>query len=77
MKNYEEIIRETQEMTRRMELKWDIISAVLILLCAALVVIGIRLIWEEHRDRKERMMIQRVMEPVEDEHGCWYKMGGC
>lgn len=50
----EELVRDTAEMTKRMELKWDIISAVLIVLCAGLLIVGIRLIWEEYRDRKEK-----------------------
>lgn len=50
---YEELTRDTAELTKRIQLKWDIISAVLIVLMAALVIVGIRLIWEEHRDRKE------------------------
>ena len=54
MMSYEELVRDTAEMTNRMQLKWDVISAIMIILCAALVVIGIRLIWEEHRERKER-----------------------
>ncbi len=50
--SYEELIRDTAEMTKRMQLKWDIISAVLIILCAGLLIVGIRLIWEECRDKK-------------------------
>lgn len=52
--SYEELIKDTAEMTKRMQLKWDLISAVLIILCAGLLVVGIRLIWEEYRDRKEK-----------------------
>lgn len=52
--NYEELVRETAEMTKRMQLKWDLISAALIILCAGLLIVGIRLIIEEYRDRKEK-----------------------
>lgn len=52
--SYEELIKDTAEMTKRMQLKWDLISAVLIILCAGLLIVGIRLIWEEYRDRKEK-----------------------
>lgn len=55
--NYAEIAelnRQTAELTRRITMKWDIISVIMIIVCMALIVIGIRLIWEEHRERKER-----------------------
>ena len=51
---YEEIVRDTAEMTKRMNLKWDIITGLLILFCLILTVVAIRLMWEEHRERKER-----------------------
>ena len=54
--NYEQLTRETAEMTKRMMLKWDIISIALIALCAVLVIIAVRLMWEEHRERKERKL---------------------
>ena len=50
----EAINRETAEMTRRIILKWDIISILMIIVCMALIVIGLRLIWEGWRERKER-----------------------
>lgn len=52
--NYAELVRDTREMTQRMTLKWDVISCILIGLMALLAIIGIRLIWEEHLERKER-----------------------
>ena len=57
--SYEEIVRDTAEMTKRMNLKWDIISGLLILFCMILTVVAIRLMWEEHRERKARK-IQEV-----------------
>lgn len=53
---YEELTRETAEMTKRMMLKWDIISAVLILFAVILFVLAVRLLWEEHRERKARKL---------------------
>lgn len=56
--SYEEINelnRQTAEMTRRITLKWDILSILMIIVCMALIIIGIRLIWEGIRERKERM----------------------
>ena len=55
--NYAEVAelnRQTAEMTRRITLKWDIISVIMIIVCMALIVIGLRLIWEGWRERKER-----------------------
>ena len=55
--NYAEVAelnRQTAEMTRRITLKWDIISVIMIIVCMALIVIGLRLIWEGIRERKER-----------------------
>lgn len=54
--SYEEIIRDTEEMTRKMALKWDIISAVLVLMIAALIVMAARIMWEDHKERKARKM---------------------
>lgn len=54
--NYEEITRETAELTKRIMLKNDIISAILITMCAALIILAARMIWEEYRDRKERKL---------------------
>ena len=54
--NYEQLTRDTAEMTKRMNLKWDIISGLLILFCLILTVVAIRLMWEEHRERKERKL---------------------
>lgn len=51
--NYAELVRDTEEMTQRMTLKWDVISCILIGLMALLAIIGLRLIWEEHQERKE------------------------
>ena len=55
--NYAEVAelnRQTAEMTRRITLKWDIISVIMIIVCMALIVIGLRLFWEGIRERKER-----------------------
>jgi len=54
--NYAELVRDTEEMTKRIILKGDIICLVLIGLMALLAIIGLRLIWEEHRERKERRL---------------------
>lgn len=58
--NYQELIRDTEEMTKRIILKGDVICWVLIALMALLAVIGLRLIWEEHRERKEAKLQQVV-----------------
>ena len=58
--NYAELVRDTEEMTKRMTLKWDLISCILIGLMALLAVIGLRLIWEEHRDRREAKLRETV-----------------
>jgi hypothetical protein len=54
--SYEELIKDTAEMTKRMQLKWDLISAVLIILCAGLLIVGIRLILEECKEQKEKKL---------------------
>ena len=56
MSEYMKLVSDTREMTKRMTLKWDVISCILIGLMALLAVIGLRLIWEEHRERKERKL---------------------
>ena len=43
-----------------MALKWDVISCILIAMMALLAVIGLRLIWEEHRERKEAKLRETV-----------------
>ena len=55
--SYEEIVRDTAEMVKRMRLKWDIISAVLVLMIAALIVMAVRIMWEDHKERKARKMV--------------------
>ena len=55
MGNYEELIRETEEITKRMALKWDIISAVLIVMLATLILLIVKMLWE---DRKARRAVQ-------------------
>ena len=50
--SYEEIIRDTEELTKRMALKWDIISAVLILMLATLILLIGKMLWEDHKARK-------------------------
>ena len=56
MNEYMELVKDTREMTQRMALKWDVISCILIGLMALLAIIGLRLIWEEHREQKERKL---------------------
>jgi len=51
---YAELVRDTDEMTKRIVLKEDIVCWVMIGLMAVLAIIGLRLIWEECRDRKEQ-----------------------
>lgn len=60
MSEYMKLVSDTREMTQRMTLKWDVISCILIGLMALLVVVGLRLIWEEHRDRKEAKLRETV-----------------
>lgn len=55
--NYAEVAelnRQTAELTRRITLKWDIISILMIIVCTILIVLAVRLIWEGIRERKER-----------------------
>lgn len=55
--NYAEVAelnRQTAELTKRITLKWDILSILMIIVCMALIIIGIRLIWEGWQERKER-----------------------
>lgn len=55
--NYEEIAelnRQTAELTKRITLKWDIISLIMIIVCTILIILAVRLIWEDIRERKER-----------------------
>ena len=79
--NYEEIVQDTQEMIRHMELKWDIISGLMIIMMAVLIAVGIRLIWEEHRDRQEKSFCgaeyrPTVTEDVQIIDGVeWHRMG--
>ena len=49
-----ELNRQTAELTRRITMKWDIISVIMIIVCLALIILAVRLIWEGHRERKER-----------------------
>lgn len=56
--SYEEIIRDTEELTRKMSLKWDIISAVLIVMLATLIILIAKVIWE---DRKARKAVQNTV----------------
>lgn len=60
MSEYMKLVSDTREMTQRMTLKWDVISCILIGLMALLAIIGLRLIWEEHRERKEAKLHQVV-----------------
>lgn len=50
--SYEEIIRDTEELTKKMALKWDIISAVLIVMLATLILLIVKMLWEDHKARK-------------------------
>jgi NADH:ubiquinone oxidoreductase subunit 6 (subunit J) len=56
--SYEQIIKDTEELTRKMSLKWDIISAVLILMLATLIILIAKMIWE---DRKARRAVQNTV----------------
>ena len=58
MSKYEALIRETEEITKRMALKWDIISAVLIVMLATLIILIVKMIWE---DRKARRAVQNTV----------------
>ena len=59
MSEYMKLVQDTKEMTKRIVLKEDIVCWVLIGLMAVLAIIGLRLIWEECRDRKERKAARR------------------
>lgn len=59
MSEYMKLVQDTKEMTKRIVLKEDIVCWVLIALMAVLAFIGLRLIWEEHRDRKERKVARQ------------------
>jgi hypothetical protein len=48
----ETLVRETEEITKRMALKWDIISGVLILMLATLIILIAKMLWEDHKARK-------------------------
>lgn len=50
--SYEEIIRDTEELTKKMALKWDIISAVLIVMLATLILLIVKMLWEDHKARR-------------------------
>ena len=56
--SYEEIIRDTEELTKKMALKWDIISGVLILMLATLIILIVKMLWE---DRKARKAVQNTV----------------
>ena len=56
--SYEEIIRDTEELTKKMALKWDIISGVLILMLATLIILIVKMLWE---DRKARRAVQNTV----------------
>ena len=56
--SYEEIIRDTEELTKKMALKWDIISAVLIVMLATLILLIVKMLWE---DRKARRAVQETV----------------
>ena len=56
--SYEEIIRDTEELTKKMALKWDIISAVLIVMLATLILLIVKMLWE---DRKARKAVQNTV----------------
>ena len=58
MGNYEELIRETEEITKRMALKWDIISGILIVMLATLILLIVKMLWE---DRKARKAVQETV----------------
>jgi hypothetical protein len=57
MSKYEALIRETEEITKRMALKWDIISAVLIVMLATLILLIVKMLWEDHKARKAQATV--------------------
>lgn len=54
MSEYMKLVQDTKEMTKRIVLKEDIVCWVLIGLMALLAIIGLRLIWEEHREARRQ-----------------------
>lgn len=50
--SYEALVRDTEEMTRKMALKWDIISAVIAVMLATLIILLAKIIWDDHKARK-------------------------
>ena len=52
--SYEQIIKDTQEMTRRMERKWDSIYVVLILMLATLIILMVKVLWDDHKAKKAK-----------------------
>lgn len=54
MSEYMKLVQDTKEMTKRIVLKEDIFCWVLIGLMAVLAIIGLRLIWEEHREARRQ-----------------------
>ena len=51
---YEELIRDTDEMIRKIMLRNQIVSAVLIALCVALIVLVGIMVYQDRKERKAR-----------------------
>ena len=61
--SYEELIRDTSEMTKRMELKWDIISAMLLIMLAVMIILLAMVLWQDHKDRKAQADVDEEYKP--------------
>lgn len=58
--NYAEIVKDTDDMLRRVMLRNSIETALLIGFCAILIILMIAMLWSDHRERKARK-VQRVV----------------
>ena len=52
--NYEQMIKETDEMIRRIMIRNQVVSAVLIALCVVLIVLVAIMVYQDTRERKAR-----------------------
>lgn len=53
--NYEEINelnRQTAELTKRIALKWDLVSVAMVVVCLVMIALAVRLIWEGIQEKK-------------------------
>lgn len=82
----EELNRQTAELTKRITLKWNVISVIMIIVCTILIILAIRLIWDGIRERKERKLQEiftgyefqpTVTDTVQyDQYGTEYRLMG-